>query len=159
MVRREDGGEKGWWWLWVGGHCWWWEVVGVWIEVDGSFIDKDDRDEGAQGLSPKANNFTGLVTYIVYGGLRWCFCTIFYICPPLTFSLAPAQAWDIPAASPPQTIERSRFEYIFTTSFDAFTILRLCPMLPTHFLPRVPLQESRIIVTQVSTLIAQLFSL
>jgi hypothetical protein len=27
-------------------------VVGVWIEVDGSFIDKDDRDEGSTGVEP-----------------------------------------------------------------------------------------------------------
>jgi len=46
--RRGEGlvAVVGWWSL-LG-----WEVVGVWIEVDGSFIDKDGRDEGSTGVEP-----------------------------------------------------------------------------------------------------------
>jgi hypothetical protein len=37
---------------------------------------------GARGLSPKANNFTGLVTYIVYDGLRWRLHHILHLSTP-----------------------------------------------------------------------------
>jgi len=164
VVWGEDGGEEGWWWLWVGGHCWWWEVVGVWMEVDGSFIDKD----GNLGSSSLRQTISLAWSHILFTTASGGVCTIFYICPPLASSSASAQAWARAGYSDKfypcsESISDNRKTKILPPRSMPLqplaAILRLCPMLPTHFLPPVLLQESRIIVTQVSTLIAQLFSL
>ena len=40
------------------------------------------ESRGARELSPKANNFTGLVTYIVYDKLRWRLHHILHLSTP-----------------------------------------------------------------------------